>query len=87
MVGKWLNQYGMSGLAGGANVVLIFRTLLLSRRFDAFWKDRVASRAASNPPSTSLLGVDPPTTCRGLVLEFRGRSSLLRRALMTFLAG
>lgn len=48
VVGKRLKQSGMFWSVGGASSVLNFRTLLLSQRFDAFWKDRVASKAASN---------------------------------------
>jgi len=48
VVGKRLKQSRMFWSVGGASSVLNFRTLLLSQRFDAFWKDRVASKAASN---------------------------------------
>ena len=40
VVGKRLKQSGMFWSESGATCVLNFRTLLLSQRFDAFWKHR-----------------------------------------------
>ncbi len=40
VVGKRLKQSGMFWSESGATCVLNFRTLLLSRRFDAFWQHR-----------------------------------------------
>lgn len=48
VIGKRLKQSGMFWLVAGATSVLNFRTLLLSQRFDAFWKDRLAAAAARN---------------------------------------
>ena len=48
VVGKRLKQSGMFWSIAGASSVLGFRTLLLSNRFDAFWKDRTNARAAQN---------------------------------------
>ncbi|MFM7805925.1 MAG: ISKra4 family transposase [Verrucomicrobiota bacterium] len=48
VVGKRLKQSGMFWSVPGATCVLNFRTLLLSHRFDAFWKDRLAAAAARN---------------------------------------
>ncbi len=48
VVGKRLKQSGMFWSVTGATCVLNFRTLLLSQRFDAFWKDRLLSAAARN---------------------------------------
>jgi hypothetical protein len=48
VVGKRLKQSGMFWSETGATSVLQFRTLLLSRRFDAFWTDRQNQAAAKN---------------------------------------
>lgn len=48
VVGKRLKQSGMFWSEDGATCVLNFRTLLLSQRFDAFWTDRINTRAAQN---------------------------------------
>jgi hypothetical protein len=48
VVGKRLKQSGMFWSELGATCVLNFRTLLLSQRFDAFWRDRVNARTAEN---------------------------------------
>ena len=48
VVGKRLKQSGMFWSVAGASCVLQFRTLLLSRRFDSFWKDRQNQAAAQN---------------------------------------
>lgn len=48
VVGKRLKQSGMFWSEAGATCVLNFRTLLLSQRFDAFWMDRINTRAAQN---------------------------------------
>jgi len=48
VVGKRLKQSGMFWSEPGASSVLQFRTLLLSRRFDAFWTDRQNQAAARN---------------------------------------
>ena len=48
VVGKRLKQSGMFWSEEGATCVLNFRTLLLSQRFDAFWTDRINTRAAQN---------------------------------------
>lgn len=48
VVGKRLKQSGMFWSEPGASCVLQFRTLLLSRRFDLFWKDRQNHAAARN---------------------------------------
>lgn len=48
VVGKRLKQSGMHWSESGATCVLNFRTLLLSNRFDAFWKDRHNAHAAKN---------------------------------------
>lgn len=48
VVGKRLKQSGMFWSEEGATGVLNFRTLLLSGRFDAFWKDRANTHAAKN---------------------------------------
>ena len=48
VVGKRLKQSGMFWSVEGATCVLNLRTLLLSQRFDSFWKDRIATRSASN---------------------------------------
>lgn len=50
VVGKRLKQSGMFWSQAGATGVLDFRTLLLSRRFDAFWTDRANAQAARNDP-------------------------------------
>jgi len=43
-----LKQSGMFWSESGATCVLNFRTLLLSNRFDSFWKDRLKTQAAKN---------------------------------------
>jgi hypothetical protein len=48
VVGKRLKQSGMFWSVTGATCVLNFRTLLLSQRFDAIWKDRILSAVAKN---------------------------------------
>ena len=48
VVGKRLKQSGMFWSEAGATCVLNFRTLLLSNRFDCFWKDRHNHHAAKN---------------------------------------
>lgn len=48
VVGKRLKQSGMFWSESGASSVLQFRMLLLSRRFDAFWRDRLSQSAAKN---------------------------------------
>jgi hypothetical protein len=48
VVGKRLKQSGMFWSVPGASCVLNFRTLLLSRRFDQFWKDRANAAASRN---------------------------------------
>ena len=48
VIGKRLKQSGMFWSEPGATCVLNFRTLLLSRRFDAFWKHRQNTHAALN---------------------------------------
>jgi hypothetical protein len=48
VVGKRLKQSGMFWSEAGATCVLNFRTLLLSNRFDSFWKDRHNAHAAKN---------------------------------------
>jgi len=48
VVGKRLKQSGMFWSEQGATCVLNLRTLLLSQRFDAFWADRINTRAAQN---------------------------------------
>ncbi len=48
VVGKRLKQSGMFWSEEGATGVLNFRTLLLSGRFDDFWKDRANAHAAKN---------------------------------------
>lgn len=48
VVGKRLKQSGMFWSEPGASSVLQFRTILLSRRFDAFWADRQNQAAAKN---------------------------------------
>ena len=48
VVGKRLKQSGMFWSESGATCVLNFRTLLLSRRLDAFWVDRANAAAARN---------------------------------------
>lgn len=48
VVGKRLKQSGMFWSESGATCVLNFRTLLLSNRFDSFWKDRQNTHAAKN---------------------------------------
>ena len=48
VVGKRLKQSGMFWSEEGATGVLNFRTLLLSGRFDAVWKDRANTHAAKN---------------------------------------
>lgn len=48
VVGKRLKQSGMFCSEFGATCVLNFRTLLLSQRFDAFWKHRHNVHAAKN---------------------------------------
>lgn len=48
VVGKRLKQSGMFWSKQGATCVLNFRTILLSQRFDQFWKHRVNSLAALN---------------------------------------
>ena len=48
VVGKRLKQSGMFWSEPGASSVLQFRTILLSRRFDAFWTDRQNQAAAKN---------------------------------------
>lgn len=48
VVGKRLKQSGMFWSVHGATCVLNLRTLLLSQRFDAFLKDRIAASSASN---------------------------------------
>lgn len=50
VVGKRLKQSGMFWSVEGATCVLNLRTLLLSQRFDAFWKDRINARSTSNDP-------------------------------------
>ena len=50
VVGKRLKQSGMFWSVEGATCVLNLRTLLLSQRFDAFWKDRINTRSTSNDP-------------------------------------
>ncbi len=52
VVGEWLKQSGMFWSVGGASSVLNFWTRLLSQRFEAFWKERVASKAAYNHTRT-----------------------------------
>lgn len=48
VVGKRLKQSGMFWSQSGATGVLDFRTLLLSRRFDAFWSNRANAHALRN---------------------------------------
>ncbi len=48
VVGKRLKQSGMFWSEIGATCVLNFRTLLLSQRFDAFWRDRQNQSSARN---------------------------------------
>lgn len=48
VVGKRLKQSGMFWSESGAVGVLNFRTILLSRRFDDFWRDRANHHAARN---------------------------------------
>jgi hypothetical protein len=50
VIGKRLKQSGMFWSETGASCVLNFRTLLLSSRFDAFWRDRQNDLAAKNDP-------------------------------------
>src|SRR5262245_2533756 len=52
VVGKRLKQSGMFWSEAGATCVLNFRTLLLSNRFDSFWKDRLNAHAAKNDALT-----------------------------------
>lgn len=52
VVGKRLKQSGMFWSEPGATCVLNFRTLLLSNRFDSFWKDRHNAHAAKNDALT-----------------------------------
>jgi hypothetical protein len=54
VVGRRLKQAGMFWCEVGATGVLNFRTLLLSRRFDDFWRDR-ANRHASKSDAISLV--------------------------------
>jgi hypothetical protein len=48
VIGKRLKQSGMFWSVKGATCVLNFRTLLLSGRFDAFWRERQNQAAARN---------------------------------------
>lgn len=48
VVGKRLKQSGMFWSEEGATGVLNFCTLLLSGRFDDFWKDRADTHAAKD---------------------------------------
>ena len=48
VVGKRLKQSGMFWSESGATHVLNFRTILLSQRFDQFWKYRTNTHAARN---------------------------------------
>lgn len=48
VIGKRLKQSGMFWSESGATCVLNFRTLLLSQRFDAFWKHRHNVHASKN---------------------------------------
>jgi hypothetical protein len=48
VVGKRLKQSGMFWSQPGASCVLQFRTLLLSQRFDLFWRDRQNQASAQN---------------------------------------
>jgi hypothetical protein len=48
VVGKRLKQSGMFWSETGATCILNFRTLLLSERFDAFWRDRQNQSSARN---------------------------------------
>jgi len=48
VVGKRLKQSGMFWSEPGATGVLNFRTILLSQRFDQFWKHRANAHAARN---------------------------------------
>lgn len=48
VIGKRLKQSGMFWSEQGATSVLNFRTLLLSARFDLFWRDRQNAAAARN---------------------------------------
>jgi hypothetical protein len=48
VVGKRLKQSGMFWSEAGATGVLNFRTLLLSGRFDDFWRDRAQKHAVKN---------------------------------------
>ncbi len=50
VVGKRLKQLGMFWSEEGATGVLNFHALLLSGRFDDFWKDRANAHAAKNDP-------------------------------------
>jgi len=50
VIGKRLKQSGMFWSETGASCVLNFRTLLLSSRFDAFWRDRQNDLAGKNDP-------------------------------------
>ncbi len=52
VVGKRLKQSGMFWSQAGAASVLNFRTLLLSNRFDSFWRDRHNAYAAKNDALT-----------------------------------
>ena len=52
VVGKRLKQSGMFWSEQGATCVLNFRTLLLSSRFDTFWRDRQNQAAARNDALT-----------------------------------
>jgi hypothetical protein len=55
VVGKRLKQSGMFWSEPGATCVLNFRTILLSQRFDQFWKHRANVHAARND-TLSLAG-------------------------------
>jgi len=48
VVGKRLKQSGMFWSEAGATGVLNFRTLMLSGRFDDFWRDRAKAHATKN---------------------------------------
>jgi len=50
VIGKRLKQSGMFWSENGASCVLNFRTLLLSSRFDGFWRDRQNDLAGKNDP-------------------------------------
>lgn len=54
VAGSRLKQSGMFGSEPGAQAVLDFRTLLLSRRFDDFWTARAHAHAARSNDALAL---------------------------------